>query len=194
VSLRYDVDFNRRAREARERQRWGSFLRTLYTTAFLGGLVALSVLYALLVRDRHSEVAHLTRERHKQSEAPGARPALVAPALEVVMAAKASPEMWADRLARIAKLMPDDGELYEFEGGDANRDAKSPVRGGTMVLSGRFTVPPGSASMTGPLTRWMDALHADSAFQRGVGEIRLESSRVISVGAVRRVEFRIVAR
>jgi hypothetical protein len=194
VTLRYDVDFNRRARAARERQRWAGFLTTLYTTAFLGGLAALTILYALLVRDRHNEVLRLARERQKQTSAASRKPVLLAPALEAVMAAKASPQMWADRLARIAKTMPDDGSLDEFEGGEANKDGPSPARGGPMILSGKFSVPPGSASMTGPLTRWMDALHADSAFQRGVGEIRLESSHIVTDGAQRRVEFRIVAR
>ena len=191
MSLRYDVNFNRKTLEARARLRLMGLLRTLGITAFAGSLIALVALYGLLVNARHGEVIRLQREHARRHPTGPAKPLLTPAALELVMAAKASPELWVNRLKRAALNMPDDGILDEFEG-DAGRDAGSPSRSATLVLGGHFPIPPGETSLTHPLTHWMDALQADTLFHRGLGDLRLESSRVITGTGERSVEFKIV--
>ncbi len=193
--LRYDINFNRRALSARSRDRWIGLLRTVGLTAFVGAVVVFSGLYLLLLRERHADVLRQAREARVRAVATTTVAPLVVPsALETISAAKASPRLWAQRLRHLAQDMPDEGTLDELECGADTRDSNTPARGGTLTFSGQIPVSAAQASPTQALTRWMDALQADSTFRRGFKNVNLESSRMITTTDGKAVEFKIVAR
>jgi hypothetical protein len=86
-----------------------------------------------------------------------------------------NPRNWRQRLGRLAEIMPSNARMRSLVINPQN--LSSPADQNMLVISGEIRLPAGEDRMRGVMAL-LTALHDDSLFAAGYGNIRLASTRI----------------